>query len=152
MLVVAPDAFGQSGIPSVSIRPAAPTALDAISVTACYSAGPFVETTTVQRNGSVINVQFVQDGIDFSPNPPHCATAPVGRLPPGQYTLVVSNREPPLAPSVQRFPLVVSPATVPIPMSAWVVLAMVMAWAGLRRARNLSLPARQGPAISEPGI
>ncbi len=137
LLIVASDASGQSGIPAVSIRPENPSSLDSVAVTACYAAGPFVETMAVQRNGLEIDVLFVQDGIDFSPNPPHCATAKVGRLPPGQYTVLVNNREPPLLPSVQRFPLTVSATTVPIPISAWLFLLAVLAWTGLRRAQTL---------------
>jgi hypothetical protein len=137
VLIVASDASAQSGIPAVSIRPANPSPFDSVAVTACYGAGPFVETTAVQRNGLEIDVLFVQSGIDFSPNPPHCATAQIDRLPPGQYTVVVNNREPPLLPSVQRFPLTVSPTTVPIPASAWLFLVAVLAWAGVRRAQRL---------------
>jgi hypothetical protein len=109
-----------TGMPSqthaqeVTFYPSRPTVVDDIIVLACYPFGPFVETTSVSIAGQVVTVRLVQDGFDFSPNPPHCAEVQVGRLPAGSYTFVVTSELFAFPTNTQTFALDVS--ALPIPM------------------------------------
>lgn len=118
--------------PVVTIMPAAPTTLDNIQVIAEYPLGPYVETKSHTISGNVVSVRFVQDGWDFSPNPPHAATETVGRLAPGTYQFVVTSTLPSATtPSVQEFAIVVSSVAVPIGRGAYVVLALLLLVLGM---------------------
>lgn len=96
LLFVAVLSFFWAGLvhaDDVFFSPENPTTEDVISVIAQFSAGPFVETQSHSIEGNKINVLFVQDGLDFSPNPPHEAIEVIGLLPAGQYTVHALLRE-----------------------------------------------------------
>lgn len=123
--------------PVVAIMPAAPTAMDNIQVTAQYPFGPYVETKSHTTNGNVVSVLFVQDGWDFSPNPPHGATEDVGRLAPGLYQFVVTSTQPSAStPSVQQFQVIVGSVAVPIGFGVSVSLAVLLLVLGMLSAHS----------------
>lgn len=132
--------------PTVSFQPAQPSAADVITVSACYPVGPFVETTSVTVSGFVVTVRFVQDGFDFSPNPPHCAEVRVGPLPAGSYTVVVTSESQGDPLSTQSFPLNIRALGVPISYLAHALLALLVALAGVRARHNCVLQRTGGDA------
>ena len=136
--------------PAVSFRPSQPSARDVITVTACYPVGPFVGTTSVSVSGSLVTVRFVQDGLDFSPNPPHCAEVRVGPLPAGTYSFVVTSELQGDPLSTQSFALSVSALAVPIGYPAQAVLAVLVLLAGMRHGITMCCSGCRGRSSYHP--
>ena len=130
----------------VSVSPQNPTPSDIVKVSSRYAFGPFVHTQSHTVSGSAVFVRFVQDGGDFSPNPPHGATEVIGRLPPGQYTFTVSLESPNFPTTTRVFTVIVSAAAIPVPalgqpglmLLAALLLLSVLAGEHLTDSRRLS--------------
>ena len=114
MLLVIPG-LSLAQVTMVSVSPQNPTSSDIVSVSARYAGGPFVNTKSHTVSGSAVFVRFVQDGGDFSPNPPHGATEVIGQLAPGQYTFTVSLENPGFPTTTRIFTVFVSDAAIPVP-------------------------------------
>lgn len=76
--------------PEVYVGPDLPTEGDVLYVDAMFPVGPFVRTHSVTVDGNVVRVTLVQDGGDFSPNPPFSVHQPIGRIASGEYSVVVT--------------------------------------------------------------
>ena len=115
VLLLAFPGLSLAQVTMVSVSPQNPTSSDIVRVSALYAFGPFVNTKSHTVSGSVVFVRFVQDGGDFSPNPPHGATEVIGQLPPGQYTFTVSLERPGFPTNTRVFTVSVSAAAIPVP-------------------------------------
>lgn len=80
-------------VSGLSFSPSEPVSGESVALISCYGGGPYVQTIEVSRSGRTFLVRFVQDGLDFSPNPPHCAQADLGELLAGTYS-VTAVRDP----------------------------------------------------------
>ncbi len=83
------SAFAQP-VPRIYVGPDLPTEADVLYVDAMFPVGAFVQTHSVTVDGNVVRVTLVQDGGDFSPNPSFSVHEPIGRIAPGQYSVVVT--------------------------------------------------------------
>ena len=115
VLLLAIPGLSLAQVTMVSVLPQNPTSSDIVRVSAQYAFGPFVNTKSHTVSGSAVFVRFVQDGGDFSPNPPHGATEVIGQLPPGQYTFTVSLESPGFPTTTRVFTVSVNAADIPVP-------------------------------------
>lgn len=137
VLLFAIPALSLAQVTQVSVSPQNPTSSDIVRVSALYAFGPFVNTKSHTVSGSAVFVRFVQDGGDFSPNPPHGATEVIGQLPPGQYTFTVSLEHPGFPTTTRVFTVSVSAIPVPalgqLGLMLMVALLLLSVLAGSRR-------------------
>ena len=132
-------------VQGLSFLPSEPADGDSVALVSCYGAGPYVQTIEVSRSESAFLVRFVQDGVDFSPNPPHCAQAELGELSAGTYSVTVV-RDPVAFPERQDvLSLVVTggapqalpaPLLVPLSPAALLVILCGILFTAWRTAHN----------------
>jgi hypothetical protein len=113
VLLLAIPGLSLAQVTTVFVLPQNPTSSDIVRVSAQYAFGPFVSTKSHTVSGSAVFVRFVQDGIDFLPNPPHGATEVIGQLPPGEYTFTVSLEHPGFPTSTRVFTVFVQDTSIP---------------------------------------
>jgi hypothetical protein len=117
----------QGIVTGYGVQPMQPYSSDEVIVYVSFAFGPFVDTSYYEIEGNNITATFIQDGFDFSPNPPHGASLSLGRLAPGNYTISIVTIHSPSAQTSRTLQLRVASHAVPsLSIFGWVVLALII--------------------------
>jgi hypothetical protein len=132
LVATAAPALAQTGTPTVTFEPSAPTSADAVLAVACYAESTW-HSSIVLRSGNAIQVDLTE--LNFESPGPRCERVVLGRLEPGRYQVTIRTLSGQSVVSVVTAALGVAPA--PIPAGRWIapgLLVLVLATAFIEPA------------------